>query len=64
MKKCGFAKVSCENECGTILRRSSMKKHSDDCPRRKVCCQYCEGTKSFNELGVESQDLVAFKKRL
>jgi len=42
---CQFEEVACPNNCGTDLQRKSVNDHlENECPRRKVDCQYCNTT--------------------
>ena len=34
--------IRCTNECGNEIQRQRLNSHLEDhCPRRKICCQYC-----------------------
>ena len=38
---CQFEKVKCSNECGKMIQRQHLASHAEnECPRRKVNCQY------------------------
>ena len=42
---CPFYDVKCPNDCGAVHQRQYLSSHVEtECPRRKVCCQYCHDT--------------------
>ena len=42
---CQFEGVKCSNECGKMLQRRYLTSHvENECPHRKVDCQYCQST--------------------
>ena len=55
---CQFEDVKCLNECGEVLQRQHLTNHiENECPRRKVDCQYCHiaGEHQFIEGDHEEQ---------
>ncbi|XP_011407488.1 PREDICTED: TNF receptor-associated factor 4-like [Amphimedon queenslandica] len=43
LHSCPYQLVPCTNECGAMIRRSSLKTHlTDNCTQRIVNCQYCK----------------------
>ena len=42
---CQCEEVKCSNECGKMIERQYLTSHvENECPRRKVNCQYCHDT--------------------
>ena len=40
---CPLQEVGCPNECGATLHRQDCDKHiNNECPSRKISCQYCQ----------------------
>ncbi|XP_003388779.1 PREDICTED: TNF receptor-associated factor 4-like [Amphimedon queenslandica] len=43
INSCTYQLVPCTNECGEMIRRSSLKTHlTDNCTKQMVNCQYCK----------------------
>ena len=39
---CPLEVIYCTNECGNEIQRQRLESHLEDqCPRRHICCQYC-----------------------
>ena len=42
-EECQYVNEYCTNECGEWVMRKDMEDHVDNqCPRRSVCCEYCD----------------------
>ena len=53
MIECDFVELDCPNECGRILKRKDLKKHSEEeCPNRTAPCRYCQEQVKWNGLEV------------
>ena len=45
---CSFEEVTCYNNCDKFLQRKRLNDHlENECPRRKVTCQYCHIADEF-----------------
>ncbi|XP_011405862.1 PREDICTED: TNF receptor-associated factor 5-like [Amphimedon queenslandica] len=51
LNSCTYHLVPCTNECGAMIRRSSLKTHlTDTCLERIVKCQYCKQRGTYQQI--------------
>ncbi|CAF1493960.1 unnamed protein product [Adineta steineri] len=47
---CGFVMIDCPNECGVRFEKRFLTKHqTEDCPKRKVACEFCKTSVVFED---------------
>ena len=54
---CPFTKLQCSNECGVVMQRRLIEGHlKSECKLRKVKCEYCNTTGSYQVINSSHQE--------
>ena len=55
LEECLYVDIECPNKCGVTLERKEMELHtSKECPKRKVTCEFCQGSVIHTDYKVSS----------
>ena len=56
-KECSIEEVECLADCGKVLQRQHLTDHlENNCPRRKVACEYCQITEEHRFIEGEHKE--------
>jgi len=60
-KGCEYADVQCSNNCGAMMMRKELEAHlAQQCPLRKIQCQYCHYEDTYQTITTQHYDECPF----
>jgi len=58
---CGYVEVQCSNKCGTKIKRNEREAHlAQQCPLRKIKCQYCRYEDTYQKITTQHYDACPY----